>query len=301
MQFNNQIFDIENWIIKIGNYCIMLIDTHSHVNFNNFREDADEVIQRALEEDTWLINVGADYKTSRRALDYANKYEHGVYAAVGLHPMHIFSFNAKSDDYDFTTRGEEYNHDAYEKLAKFEKVVAIGEIGLDYYHMDIGQDIAVIKQAQREVLWQQLLLARQLDLPVIIHCRQAHDDMLDLLKDFRKEFRDLIPKGRPWGVMHCFSGDEDLAWQYFGLGLIVSFTGLITFSRQWDDLIRKLPDDKYMVETDCPFMTPEPHRGERNEPLLVSFVARRIAEIKNQPNERIAELTTHNARNLFKI
>ena len=138
-------------------------------------------------------------------------------------------------------------------------------------------------------------------MPVIIHCRQAHDDMVKILSDFKKEYRDIIMKDRPWGVLHCFSGDENLAWQYFGLGLIVSFTGLITFSRQWDELIRKLPMDKFMIETDCPFMTPEPHRGTRNEPLYVNFVAQRIAEIKGLTVDRIAEATTGTAREFFGV
>jgi TatD DNase family protein len=277
-----------------------LIDTHAHINFNAYKSDADEVIQRTLAEDVWLINVGADLKTSRRALDYANKYERGIYAAIGLHPIHLFSFNATQDNYDFSTRGEEFNYDAYEQLAKFPKVVAIGEAGLDYYHMNIGEDKEKIKQTQKDAFYQQLLLARRLDKPIIIHCREAHDDMLSLLVDFRKEHRDLIPDGF-WGVMHCFSGNEDLAWQYFNLGLMVSFTGIITFSRQWDELIRKIPNDRFMVETDCPFLTPEPFRGQRNEPIYVKYVASRIAEIKHLSEMRIAEITTNNAKKLFKI
>jgi len=279
----------------------MYIDTHAHLNLREFKDDADRVIQRTLAEDTWMVNVGADYKTSKRTLDYANKYEKGVYAAVGLHPMHLFEYRAQSEDYDFTTRGEEFNYDIYEKLAKFEKVVAIGEVGLDYYHMDIGEDAEVIKKTQKEVFWQQLLLARRLDLPVIIHCRQAYDDLIDLLKEFRKEHRDMIPPHKPWGVKHCFSGTEDQAWKLFDLGIMVSFTGLITFSKQWDDLIRKLPSDKFMIETDCPFLTPEPHRGQRNEPLFVKFVAERIGELKNLTTERIGEITTQNARLFFNI
>jgi len=279
----------------------MLIDTHAHLNFKYFKDDADQVIQNALKEDTWMINVGADYKTSRRALDYANKYEKGIYAAVGLHPMHIESFRAKGDDYDFHTRGEDFNYDVYEKLAKFEKVVAIGEIGLDYYHIEASPDIDTYQAKQKEVLQNQLLLARKLDLPVIIHCRQAHDDMIELLRAFKKEHIDLFPKDRSWGVMHCFSGDEDRAWQYFNLGLMISFTGLITFSKQWDDLIRKLPKDKFMIETDCPFMTPEPFRGKRNEPSLVKYVASRIADIRGVEFEKIVEITSKNAKNIFKL
>lgn len=279
----------------------MLIDTHSHINFNMFRDDADQVVQNSLAEDIWMIVAGADYKTSKRALDYANKYERGVYAAVGLHPTHLFPMEAEGDDYDYKTYGEEFHYDIYEKLAKFEKTVAIGEIGLDYYHFAKDVDVSEQKEKQQEVLYQQLLLARRLDLPVIIHCRQAHDDMVAVLTAFKKEYRELVPTGRPWGVMHCFSGDEDLAWKYFNIGLIVSFTGLITFSRQWDDVIRRLPSDKYMIETDCPYMTPEPFRGQRNEPMLVKYIAKKIAEIKNLSEEKIGNDTTRNARNLFGI
>jgi len=279
----------------------MFIDTHAHVNFNFFKNDADRVIQNALNENTWIVNIGADYKTSKRALEYANKYEKGVFAAVGLHPMHLASMRAQGDDYDFTTRGEEFNYDIYEKLAKFEKAVAIGEIGLDYYHLENLEDINKQKEKQKQAFKDQLMLARRLDLPAVIHCRQAHDDLIEILKNFRKENIELIPKNRPWGVMHCFSGDEDLAWKYFSLGMLISFTGLITFSRQWDDLIRKLPYDKFMIETDCPFMTPEPHRGKRNEPVLVKYVARRIAEIKKLSLEKVAQITTENARIFFKI
>lgn len=279
----------------------MLIDTHAHINFNAFKADGDEVIRRALAEETWMILVGAEAKTSKRALEYANRYEKGVYAAVGLHPMHTQEQEARGEDYNFTTREEEFSYDVYEKLAQFKKVVAVGEIGLDYYHIDIRFDASEVKQKQKEIFWRQLELAKNLKLPVIIHCRQAHDDMLSILKKFRNEHKDALPKDKPWGVMHCFSGDEELAWQYFSLGFNISFTGLITFSAQWDDLIRRLPGDKFMIETDCPYMTPEPFRGQRNEPALVKKVAERIAAIKNLSFERIAELSAANAKRLFKI
>jgi TatD DNase family protein len=279
----------------------MLIDTHAHVNFSAFKDDADEVIRRALASDTWMILVGSEVKTSKRALEYANRYEKGVYAAVGLHPMHTHAQKATGEDYDFTTREESFSYDVYEKLAQFKKVVAIGEIGLDYYQIDSAADIRAVKQKQKEIFLEELKLATNLKLPVIIHCRQAHDDMLEILTAFRKKYKDSMPKDKPWGVMHCFSGDEELAWQYFGLGLNISFTGLITFSAQWDDLIRRLPNDKFMIETDCPYMTPEPFRGQRNEPLLVKKVAERIAEIKNLSFARIAEISTKNARNIFNI
>jgi len=279
----------------------MLIDTHAHVNFKAFKDDADEVIRRSLAADTWMILVGSEVKTSKRALEYANKYEKGVYAAVGLHPMHTREQKVEGEDYNFITREEEFSYDVYEKLAQFKKVVAVGEIGLDYYHLDYATDMAALKRKQKQIFTRQLELAKNLKLPVIIHCRQAHDDMLEILKAFKKDHKDSLPKDKAWGVMHCFSGDEELAWQYFNLGLNISFTGLITFSAQWDDLIRRLPSDKFMIETDCPYMTPEPFRGRRNEPLFVKKVAERVAEIKNLSFERIAEISTNNARQMFKI
>ncbi len=283
----------------------MFIDTHAHVNFAAFKDDAEEVIRRSLDNDTWVILVGAEFKTSNRALHYANKYEKGVYAAVGLHPIHLEEGQVDSQEednaYSFVPRYEEFDYGSYEKLAKFEKVVAIGEIGLDYYHLDPTKDVSAVKKKQHEVFAQQLLLARSLDLPVIIHCRQAHDDLLEILQEFKKEYGHIIPTDRPWGVIHCFSGDEDLAWKYFRLGLLISFTGLITFSKQWDDLIRKIPLDKIMIETDTPYMTPEPYRGERNEPVLVQYVAKRIADIKSLKIEKVAETTTRTARELFRI
>lgn len=283
----------------------MFIDTHSHVNFSDFKEDADSVIRRALDNDIWMVIVGSEYKTSGRALTYANKYEKGVYAAVGLHPIHLESMYVENDDgegeYSFNTRGEEFNYETYEKLAKFQKVVAIGEIGLDYYHLDPTKDVRAVKQKQKQVFVEQLLLARRLGLPAIIHCRQAHDDMLAILQDFKKNYPELTPSDHPWAVMHCFSGDEDLAWKYFNLGLLISFTGLITFSRQWEDLIRKVPLEKIMTETDSPYMTPEPYRGQRNEPLLVQYVTAKIAEIKGMKFDRVQDITFDTARKFFKI
>ncbi|MDD5528106.1 MAG: TatD family hydrolase [Patescibacteria group bacterium] len=280
-----------------------LIDTHAHVNFKKFSADADQVILNALNNETGMVIVGADYKTSKRALDLANKYEKGVYAAVGLHPVHLEDITEAGEDGRevVRVRAEEFNYDNYEKLAEFEKAVAIGEIGLDYYHLKLSADLENSKKKQKEVFVKQLLLARSFDLPALVHCRVAHDDLLATLKKFKEDYKEKIPLDKPWGVIHCFSGDENLAWEYFKLGFYISFTGIITFSQQWDDLLRKMPLDKFMVETDCPFMTPEPYRGTRNEPVLVAYVAERIAAIRGVEPERIAEISTENARRFFGI
>ncbi len=282
-----------------------LIDTHAHINFSAFKEDGDEVIRRTLDEDIGMVLVGSQYKTSKRALEYANKYESGVYASIGLHPIHLQDIVAKNKgdegDYSIKTKAENFNYDNYEKLADFRKIVAIGEIGLDYYHINLKSSVEKVKEKQKKVFYKQLVLALKKELPVIIHCRQAHDDMVEVLTGFKNEYKNKLPNNRAWGVMHCFSGDEDLAWKYFNLGLMISFTGLITFSKQWDDLIRKVPLDKIMIETDSPYMTPEPYRGHRNEPALVYYVAEHIAKIRNLPIKKVAQITTDNAKKFFSI
>ncbi len=279
------------------------IDTHSHLNFKKFNEDAEQVILNSLENDVGMVIVGTNYKTSRKALDLANKYEKGIYATVGVHPIHLEDITEMTEDGREIIRvaKDEFNYETFLKLAQFEKVVAIGEIGLDYYYLKIDENLEKTKNKQKEVLWQQLSLARELDLPVIIHCRQAHGDLLPLLKDFKDEFKDSFQSSEPWGVMHCFSGDEDLAWKYFNLGLIISFTGLITFSAQWDDLIRKMPLSKLMIETDCPYMTPEPYRGKRNEPVFVELVGERVAQIRGEKIDNIAKVLMENSQRFFGI
>jgi len=279
-----------------------LIDTHCHLNLPYFKDDIDETVKRALRAGVALVIVGTDYKSSKRGLEIANRYQNDVYAAVGLHPESLEDRTEQESDNKSYLAGEDFNVDIYQQLAKFPRVIGVGEIGLDYFRPDTGADTwEQVKTKQRRVLWQQLEFALQLGLPVMLHCRQAHDDMLTLLTEFKNQYRQLLPVDRPWGVVHCFSGDENLAWHYFNLGLSISFTGLITFSQNWDSLIRKMPDDRFLVETDAPFMTPEPYRGKRNEPLLVSYVAKRLAEIRGVAPERIAGITTANAKRLFRL
>ena len=279
-----------------------LLDSHAYVNFNAFKDDGDGVIRKSLEAGVGMILVGSESRTSNRAIDYANHYETGVWAAIGLHPSQLFATRVQGEDYDFMSRGEELDLEKYDKLADFSKVVAIGEIGLDYYRLaDINESPKVIKEKQQRVLSQELTLAMHHHLPVIIHCREAHDDLLPLLQDFYHDYRQILPKDKPWGVVHCFSGDMGLAQEYFSLGLDISFNGLITFCSTWDYLIQKMPLDRLLIETDCPFLTPVPFRGQRNEPSLVKLVAERIAQIRHTTIECIAEATTANACRLFNI
>lgn len=272
-------------------YDLQLIDTHAHLNFQSFKKDADDVIRRAFDAQTEMIIVGGEFQSSKRAVEFAEKYDKGVYAAVGLHPVHLQDNEFEEEGQKIKMKAEKFDRAEYEKLAKSKKVVAIGEIGLDYRYLP--QDNAHIARTEQQLtLVEQLKLAHKLDLPVIIHCREAHEDILKVLKNIYKRYK---------GVMHCYSGDWDLAWKYFNLGFLISFTGVITFNHQWDEIIRKCPLDKLMIETDCPFMTPVPYRGKRNEPLYVKYVAERIADIKGVKVESVAKATTENARRLFGI
>ena len=273
----------------------MLFDTHAHLNFEAFENDWKETARRALDAGIQIINVGSNLETSKKAVAIAEEFSEGVYAAVGLHPIHVLD--------------EKIEIEEYKKLAAHPKVVALGEIGLDYFRMPTsvrpegaggvaeGKQIKSpeeIKNLQKEVLLKFLKLGSEEKLPVIVHCREAHTDLINLLENFDK------PLGSDArGVMHCFSGSFDEAKRYLNLGFLISFTGIITFSHYEGEALAKVPLNKIMVETDCPYLTPEPHRGKRNEPLYVEFVAREVARVKNEPLEEIEKITTENAIRLF--
>ena len=296
-----------------------LIDTHCHLNFQAYKRDADEVIRRALDAQTELIIPSAEQKTSRRALEIADKYDRGVYTAVGLHPVHLQDQEFEEEGRKIKMKGERFDYNFYKKLAESEKTVAIGEVGLDYYYLpDDADKIKQNKQLQQLTLLQQLELAYELNKPAIIHCRprsaegsgearEAHADLVPLLQTFYKN-KKRRAAGR--GVIHSFFGDCDLAWKYFSLGFLISFTGDITFPpkknnlpayQARDELIRKVPSDKFMIETDSPFMAPVPFRGQRNEPARVIEVAKKIAELKNISLDSVAQATTKNAQTLFNL
>ena len=267
----------------------LLIDTHAHVNFNAYKDDGDEVITRTLKENIWLINIGAQYSTSQRAVQYAEKYNEGVYAAVGLHPSHIHQDNLKQDQgaQEESRELEEFDEEKYRKLLENPKVVAMGEIGLEY-----GDEISrEAKDKQKEVLIEQLELAQQVDKPIIFHCRKAYDDLIELL----------TTQTQLNGVIHCFMGRWSQAEKLIDFGFCLSFNGLITYARDYDKVIEKLSLEKILLETDCPYLSPVPHRDKRNEPLYIKLVAEKIAEIKKINFEEVAQQTTKNAQELFGI
>ncbi len=278
---------------------MLLIDTHAHLNFNVFKDDTDQVIKRALKNNIWMINVGSQYTTSKRSIEITNNYPEGVYAAVGLHPIHLETGLVKvkndKEEVKIKSREEEFDYKKYKKLAENQKVVAIGEIGLDYYWKPkTTKKKELFKAKQKDAFLKQLGLARELNLPVIFHCRMAHQDLIDILSfqfsmsDFRLE-----------GVVHCFTGTWDQAQKYLEMGFYLGFNGLI-FKMDFDEIIKKTPLQKILVETDCPYLTPPPAEG-RNEPLNVKYVAEKIAKLKNVKYEKIAEITTENAKKLFKL
>lgn len=258
----------------------MLFDTHAHYDDERFDADRDELLRSMPENGVGLIlNPGCDVETSRKALSYARTYPH-VYAAVGFHPENI---EGMSDD------AVEAGLKEIEVMAADPRVRAIGEIGLDYYWC---KDPAERKR-QQEVFRAQMRMAGRLDLPVIVHDREAHLDCLTIVEQY--------PKAR--GVFHCYSGSAEFAQRLLDLGWYISFTGVITFknAKKALDVVRMMPMDRIMVETDAPYMAPEPYRGKRNSSLYVYRMAEVIAEIKGLPVEEVIRITTENGKRLFGI
>jgi TatD DNase family protein len=268
-------------------YYSYLIDTHSHINFNAYKNDAKEVIRRALDENIRMIAVGAQYSTSRRALDYAKSYD-GIYAAVGLHPTHIKGTFEEGLWSESERELEEFDKKKYKKLLQNDKVVAVGEVGLDYYDKSITDQA---KTKQREVLEAQLGLAKETNKSVIIHCRKAYDDLIEILEN-HTNIR---------AVVHSFEGRKSQAQKLVGMGFYLGFNGMITYVSGLEKIVASVPLDKILIETDSPFLTPEPYRGQRNEPMYVKYIAEKIAEIKQAKIDQVAYQTTQNAKKLFGL
>ncbi len=317
----------------------MFIDTHSHLNFNIFNGDRKKVIERTLKSDVWMINVGTNYLTSKKAIEITEDYPKGVFAAVGLHPINLDTGLIKSQKSkmfsfaeDFFAKGEQiknqnledvleksFDYNQYKKLSQSPKVIAIGEIGLDYYwRPKTTKKRELFKEKQKELLLQQLDLAKELNLPIILHCRMAHQDLIEVLKS------------KINGVIHCFTGTWEEAKEYLKMDFYLGFNGLI-FKMVFDEIIKNTPLEKILIETDCPYLTPplpadlssdlsaEARRAkveasakaeasakegpatDRNEPLYVKHIAQKIAEIKNLSFEEVAEKTSENAKKLFNL
>ena len=260
----------------------MLFDTHTHVNFNAFKNDWREVVNRALKNDVWLVNAGSNIETSFRAVKIAESYKEGVYAAVGLHPIHV-------DDEDFDEK-------QYWELAKNEKVVAIGECGLDYYHnQEIQNSELRIKNLQKEIFIKHIELAHKIGKPLMIHCREAFNDLIKILGS-QSSILNSLP-----GAVHFFTGTKENAKTLLEMGFYFTFGGLITFNRDFDEIIKFIPLEKIMLETDAPYVSPAPYRGKRNEPLYIIETAKKLAEIKGVSLKEISAKTTGNATVVFGL
>jgi len=283
------------------------IDTHAHVNINAFKDDYEAVILNARSEGVAMINVGTQLDTSKRAVEIAEKYEDGVYAIVGLHPVHTStSYHDEKELGEnmkaFTSRGEVFDKEAYGELCKSEKVVALGECGLDYYRLESDT-----KEIQEKAFIEQIELANELGLPLMIHTRDAkgnsesakaeagvgniYDDVCEILEKHAKVT----------GNIHFYAGTWEQAKRFIELGFTISFTGVITFAKDYEEVVRNAPLDMIHGETDCPYVAPVPYRGQRCEPVMVKGVYKKIAEIKSLDEEEVRLQLMENARKLYGI
>ncbi len=268
----------------------MFFDTHAHLNFKDYDKDRENVIGNSLKKEFFLINVGTDIGESEKVVEIADSYREGVYASVGLHPLHI--------EKDFTP-------EEYKSLAKNKKVVAIGETGLDYKYIlkDREERKEKVKRIQKTIFEKQIDLSSELELPLILHCRMAHDDLIEILRQKLqniKKGKSEEQKTQKIGVVHCFSGNLQQAKEYMDLGFFLGINGII-FKLDMSKVIKEIPLEKILLETDCPFLVPPEAGVERNEPLFVRYVAREVARVKRVSEEDVARTTTKNAKNLFSI
>ncbi|MBI3951174.1 MAG: TatD family hydrolase [Acidobacteria bacterium] len=258
----------------------MLIDSHAHLDAPEFAADREEVIARAVEGGVDLIlDIGAGYgqaNSLETALALAKQYEF-IYLAFGIHPHDARLYNQEWEERLLS-------------LSRHPKVLAWGEIGLDYYYDNSPRGV------QRDVFRRQVQLARHRRLPIIVHTRDAEDDTLTIL---RQEWRGSGLSG----IMHCFTGTLDMAWASIELGFYISFSGILTFrnAEALRDVARQIPLERLLIETDCPLLAPVPHRGKRNEPLYVRYVARQLADIRGMTEEEVGDITRSNFRRLFSL
>jgi TatD DNase family protein len=262
----------------------MIIDTHAHLNFFEFDNDRDELIKELIKKDYQIINVGTNIESSRECVSLARD---GVYASVGLHPLNIES-NLKIKG-EAEKKEENFDYDYYKKLSQKEGVVAIGEAGLDYWYKPKGakrREEYINKQ--KEIFENQLDLAKEVNLPIVIHCRSAFNDLIEILSI----------KNVP-GVIHCFTGTKEDVDKLLELGYYFGINGII-FKVDLDESIKAIPLEKMLLETDCPYLSP-PNFEERNNPFSIDLIIDEISRIKGISKEEIIEKTTQNAKKLFKI
>ena len=292
----------------------MLIDTHAHVNFSGFKEDADAAMRRALDMGVSIVNVGTQIDTSREAVEMAEKYPN-TYAVIGIHPVHTYSQELDEEETHFKTREEKFDYEMYKSLGRNPKVVGIGECGLDYFRLPEDGDHLPIKQMQKEAFIAQAKLAIELDKALVIHSRSSKgtdDACLDILEILKSNLNlsPTLPSGGEGAagkklrfVLHSYTGSPEVAKMFVDIGAYISFNGILTFDKTGNQeaVLKVVPDNKILLETDCPFLTPVPMRGKKNEPSYVRFVAEYVAKLKGLSVDEVATRTTDNAKALFEI
>lgn len=264
----------------------MLIDTHAHLHGKEFAADLSEVIARARDAGVQCVAlVGVDIEDSRRALNTARESDDFFRVVAGVHPHHAASW-------DVTARGA-----LFDELLKDPLVVAVGEIGLDY-HYDFSP-----RDKQREAFIDQLVIARDAELPTVIHCREAYDDLLEVLEEFYGTDTNSSDAGLPAGVLHCYFGTLEQARRAQAIGYFIGVGGSSTFKKteELHEVIRQMPLEQIVLETDAPYMAPIPFRGKRNESAYVSLVAARVAELKGMTVDEVLRVTGDNAMRLFRM
>lgn len=270
-------------------------DAHTHVNFVAYDPDREGVLARASEAGVAMNTVGTQLDTSRAAIEVAEKYDH-VWATIGLHPVHTAKSYHDTKELgdggqDFTSRGEIFDTDAYLPLARHPRVLAIGECGLDYYRVDEST-----KEVQTQAFIQQIQLANTVNKPLMLHIRtgdggSAYEDALSLLKTHAKVT----------GDVHFFAGDWSTAQKFLEIGFTLSFTGVLTFTHDYDEVVKNTPLDMMLSETDAPYITPVPHRGKRNEPAYVTEVVKAIARIRGEDEEMVRTQILANTKRVFGL
>jgi TatD DNase family protein len=277
-----------------------LIDTHCHLNFNAYKADLDAVIKRTLDAGMRVINVGSQRSTSQRAVELAQQYPSKLFAAVALHPLHLFETYVDEVEIPFKTREEVFDPEFYGDMAKQQGVVAIGECGLDYFRVPEGVDEAEFIKKQKDNFLQHIQLAQEQNLPLILHVRASKAEPN---RAYLETLEVLQHAGYNRGVVHCYTADVDTARKFLDAGFHISFTGIITFpnAKELLPVVQYVPMDCVMVETDAPYLSPQPVRGKRNEPLYVQYVAQKIAEVKSLQVSDVEEQTTANAEAFFRL
>lgn len=282
----------------------MLFDTHCHVHFNAFQADSDDVIKKTLAAGIYMNAVGTHKDTSAKAIACAERYD-GVFASVGLHPVHLFSQHIDEEESSFQTREETFEEAHYAELAKHPKVVAIGECGYDAYRIPEGMTREDVLVRQREAFAGHVRVARSVGKPLVIHVRDAYEEMIETLR-----VENTARQNPVRGVIHCYISNWKNAEQFLDLGMHLGFTGIITFPPKKSDpsaqealleVVRRAPLERMLLETDSPYLAPGAYRGKRCEPWMIEETACKIAELKGLSYEEVARVTTDNARRLFSI